>query len=189
MKQNALKTIPFFIVFLFLISGCSYSYGIDINYIQQYPDKYSASTLPYEGKIEFSLSTEEILNGIEEPQKITTIYDTDVFLIDITEDENTINNEQEILVIVGFDSHINSNEGTLLSQYEVNEDNSITTGSVNIKAFGDDGELGSFGTGSGDFEGKYEQHVMYVFNKDDLFKSKKWKFEISGLHLLTYSKK
>lgn len=75
--------IGFIIIFLIVFWG-----GRDINYVFGNIDDFEVITIPYNGEIEFVLQTNDILTELEEPEKLETIYNTDVYLWEITEAEN-----------------------------------------------------------------------------------------------------
>ncbi|EDL66523.1 hypothetical protein [Bacillus sp. SG-1] len=173
---------------LFILGACKSSDGKDIIHIRQNLEDYQAETVPYEEEIQFTLTTKEILEGVEEPRKITTVHDTEVFLAGIEEEVNELNNKHEILVFVGLDGKVEE-KGTLLSTFRLNEDDTYTSGPnflTDIRAINERGEDGDFGGTVGDYEGRFEQRVLYVFEKDELMGNKEWTFEIEGLYLLEY---
>lgn len=172
-----------------LTSACSIIEEKDIQFIRQNLDAYHTETIPYKEEITFTLPTEKILNGIVEPIKITSIHDTDVFVIETYEKENPFTKNKEIDIIIGFDSHVNSKNGTVLSHFRLNDDGTYTTGDVFHRVFDENGELGNFGRGSGDHEGRFEQFVSFTFEQEELKKSRELTFEISGLYQLNYTEK
>ena len=187
-KWKKLILITWGALSLFVLGACSSSDDKDIIHIRQNLEDYQAKTVPYEEEIQFTLTTKEILEGVEEPRKITTVHDTEVFLTDIKEEVNELNNKQEILVFVGLDGKVEE-KGTLLSTFRLNEDDTYTSGPnflTDIRAINERGEDGDFGGTVGDYEGRSGQRVLYVFAKDELMGSKEWTFEIEGLYLLEY---
>lgn len=181
--------MPFLFISLLIISACSLNEEKDIQFIRHNLDDYYAETIPYKEKITFTLSTEKILNGIVVPIKIDSIHNTDVYVVKTFEKVNSINKRKEVIIVIGLDSEIRSDNGTVLSHFRLNDDNSYTTGNVVFKAFDENGELGDFGIGSGDHEGIYGQAFSYHFEKEDLIKRKELTFEISGFYLLNYHEK
>ncbi|WP_216776625.1 hypothetical protein [Metabacillus halosaccharovorans] len=161
----------------------------DILFVRLNLGDFHAETTPYQHKIEFTLKTEEIINGLDEPIKIASIYDTDVDVTEVRERENELKGEKEIIVNVGFDGHFKQEGGTMLATFSLNDDGTHRTGSVEFEAFDDNGVSGEYGGGAEDYEGQYQQHVHYNFEKDEFMKSNEWTFVISGLHLLKYNKK
>ncbi|GEL77401.1 hypothetical protein [Tenuibacillus multivorans] len=153
----------------------------DILYIRKNPDGFQAKTIPYQGNIVFTLKTDEILNGINEPQKITRIEDTEVYLTELREKEN------EIFVIIEFDGNFNPEGGTMLSLFRLSDNNSHAN-TVTLQSYNDNGERIGFVRGSGDGGKLYGQQVHYRLIMDKLVKSDEWTFEISDMHLLNYSK-
>ncbi|WP_134701288.1 hypothetical protein [Ammoniphilus sp. YIM 78166] len=176
-------------LFVFLaVNACSINYEKDIQFIRKNLERYQAETIPYRDKITFTLSTEQMLAGIVEPIKITSIHDTDVFVVESFERENTINKKREIYLMIGLDSQVKPNSGTMLSHFRLNGNDTYTTGEVILRAFNDNGALANFGSGSGDYEGKYGQFFSYVLAREDVINSKEVTFEISGLYLLNYNR-
>ncbi|WP_456278660.1 hypothetical protein [Bacillus sp. AK128] len=180
----------FVILLSFITVACSIMEEKDIVFIRQHVDQFDVQTVPYEEKVKLELTTEEILNGLEEPIKLNTIHNTDVYLTEIVERENSLNGNAEVIINIGFDSVYQSPNGTMISLFQLNpEENTYTTGDVKLEAFDNEGEPTSFGSGMGDHEGEYEQFVGYVLEKETLMTSDTWTFEISGLNLLHYSEK
>ncbi|OEH92532.1 hypothetical protein [Bacillus solimangrovi] len=157
----------------------------DILYIRHNLDKFHTETVPYHDEIEFTLKTDEVIHGIDKPIKITSIYDTDVYVTEVREKKN------HIYVVLGFDSHINWQGGTMLSFFRLNDDDYYTfsTGFIEFDAYDEYGEIGDYGGGFGDNRGQYQQVGHYNFDKEEFLKSNEWTFEISGFHLLNYSEK
>ncbi|NSL52925.1 hypothetical protein [Calidifontibacillus erzurumensis] len=116
------------LLFSLVTTGCSIweltDEEKDILYKRTNLEKYEAETTPYPKKIKFSLIPNEVVNGI---------YATDVYVIEVKERENNVRKEKEILVMVGFDSHLNEKEGTMLSTFRLNENNTYTGGLVEFK--------------------------------------------------------
>ncbi|WP_377890189.1 hypothetical protein [Alkalihalobacillus sp. R86527] len=183
--------VVFIMIIFSLMVSCAPADEKGIVYIRQHPNEYIATTVPYEETIEFTLTTEEIMNGLTKPMKITSDQQTDVFLVEIKEDTNKINQEKEIALIVGFRYTYHSPEGSMISLFRVNKDNTFSTGLINLSAHNEMGESGDIEVGSGDFSHQdgFEQTVMYRFKEDELKKSKKWNFEINGLYVLNYEEK
>lgn len=174
-----------------VLGACSINSDKDIYFIRENLDKYNAETVPYEEEIQFKLITKDILEGIEKPNKITSAYDTDVYISDIKERKNELKNKQEIIINIGLVGNI-EDQGTLLSTFRLNEDDTYSSSpnfKQDIRAFNKQGELGDFGGGIGGSEGRFKQGVVYIFNKDELMKSQEWTFEIEGLSLLKYQEK
>lgn len=179
-------------LFVLVLGACSARTDKDVLFIRYHLEDYKAETVPYEEEIQFTLTTEEILDGIEKPQEIASVYDTDVFVYEVKKRENKLNSEQEILISVGFDGNIHE-KGTLLTTFQLNKENNTYTTSPSfkkdIRAYNERGELGDYGGGVGDSEGRFQQEILYVFQKEELQESKEWTFEIEGLTLLKYQEK
>ncbi|MBE4910065.1 hypothetical protein IMZ08_18675 [Bacillus luteolus] len=174
--------VSFLILLILITAGCTLLEEKDIQFVRSNLEDYYASTTPYKEKISIKLSTEEILNGIPKPVKINSIYDTEVWIIKTYEK----NDNKEIDILIGLDSHVSSSKGTMLSHFRLNEDNTYTVGRVKLRAFDENGEFKGFASGSGDNEGKYGQFLSYTFEKEDLINRKELFLEISGLYLLNY---
>lgn len=174
-------------IFIFTLVACSSNEEKDFTFVRKNLNDFQVETIPYEDKISFTLTTDEIIKGSKEPKKIETIHDTDVYITEIKEKENEPN---IISINVGFDGHFKSPDGTMISMRRYNDDNTVTTSLTEIKVFNDKGEqTQSFGYTSGDSEGKYGQFITYFMEKDIVEKSKEWSFEISNLFLLNYEEK
>lgn len=164
------------------------------DFIFQNLKNYEAKTIPYDKKIKFKLSSDEILKGIDKPLKIASIYNTEVFITEITEVQITevvekkYINKREIFLTIEFIHQYKSPQGKMLSLRRLNDNNTFTGATmVQVKAYNDKQEPGYFGTGSTSFDG-YDQYILF-FEKEELITSKEWFFEISGLNVLTYKEK
>lgn len=185
------KSTQLFIVLLLLfVVACTPSADKGIVYIRQNLEHYNASTVPYEETISFTMTTEEILNGLEKPMKLTNDEQTEVYLFEINEEANNITDEKLIDIMVGFRYDYHSPSGAMISQFSLSDNNMYTRGDLKLTAYDATGTQGVFARGSGDYEkGQYEQIAYYRFKEEALKKSKKWTFEISGLYLLKYEEK
>lgn len=147
--------------------------------------EYNYKLQPYQDKIQFTLDTNEILNGVNESFK-TKIYDTEFYLKEVKERTN------DIMIIFGFKNHFNNN-GKMLIPFKINTDNNTWTGTVKREAFNEAGEPGDFGTGaSGNtpvIENTFEGQIYYFIEPDELMKGEQWTFVITGLNTLSYNKK
>ncbi|GAA0501453.1 hypothetical protein GCM10008986_31140 [Salinibacillus aidingensis] len=176
------KYVPL-ILLTFIISACSAGTEKDIIYIRHNLDDYSADTGPYEEGIEFTLTTEEILSGVEEPMLLKKIYDTEIHLVQAQERQSQKSN---YVIQVGLDSELQQ-EGTMLSLFRLNNDNSYSR-ELEFEVFNEEGESGNFGHGGGDGDAPYKQSLHFDTDKEELLKGEKWTFKVSGLYLLKYSK-
>jgi len=179
--------------FIMIMVSYSSSKQIDIQHIRQFSDEFNASTTPYEDKIRFKLTIQDILSGIQEPRHLETIKDTDVYLKGIRIKEKESENEADIYIDIGLESNTEPSKGTLLSLFKLNENDTYTTGSVEHKVYNKEGKLtaaGDYGGGGGDSEGdgEFDQHLHFLFEKSGLLKSDSWTFEVSGLYLMEYTK-
>lgn len=189
------KTFIIVIILLSIFTLFLYWYNNNINKFHNIFDnleEYDVKTVPYDNEIKFVLSTEDILNGIEKQREITKINDTLLYLSEIEEKVNNINNEPEIYITIGMaiDSK-RSQHGTVLTMHSIEEANNnlITKYSVILKAFDDKTKPGSFEKGYGDSTGEYYEEMTFIFSKSDIKNSEEWSFSVSGLNLLTYNKK
>ncbi|MCT8138337.1 hypothetical protein H1D32_11600 [Anaerobacillus sp. CMMVII] len=158
-----------------------------IGYVFNNLTKFETSTIPFDENITFQLTSEQILQGIDKPIKIATIYNTEVDITEIFERKNGLTNKTEILLTIRFHHHFQAPEGKMLSLIRLNENHTFTTGLVHAKVHNDKQEPISFGTGA-DYDNSYHQYTLY-FEQDELDNSKELFFEIEGLHLLTYKEK
>lgn len=159
-----------------------------ISYVRRNLDMHQAETVPYQNDITFTLTTKQILNGLSEPIHINQVYDTDIYVEEVKEKMNDLKEKKEYLIIVGFNSHYHADGGKMLSLFRLNK-NQTRTNTIRLRAYGENGDEGDYGSGFGDSEGKSEQMAMFVFTKKELQKSKRWTFQMSNMHLLNYSKK
>ena len=145
-------------------------------------DIYDVDTTPYEGKIVFDLSSEEILSEIEEPIEITTVYQTTLYLAETVERDDSM-----VVLTVGFDYNYQSPSGEMLSLYHLYEEGRFTSSGVEIKVFDEDGKELDVARGSGDGEKYgYEQWVGVQIPKELLTDNEDFTFEIDGLYVLDY---
>ncbi|MFT4414126.1 hypothetical protein ACLM5H_09715 [Fredinandcohnia humi] len=164
----------------------------DIHYVFGNIDNFEVQTIPYNGEIEFDLQANDILNGLKEPKKLETIHNTDVYLWYIEERENTINGEKEINIMIGFDSHYKPPQGKMVTFTRISQNNSNITysSSTLLEVCNEKENFVNFGKGYGSSnDGRFEQHALFVFPKEEITKSNEWSFKISGLHLLEYKEK
>ena len=143
-------------------------------------DNYEVETVPLEEKIIFELSSEELLNEIEEPEKITTVHQTTLYL------EETFQREDSIVVAtIGFEYNYKSPVGEMLSLYQMTEEGIFTNSGVVITVLDEDETELDVAKGSGDGE-EYEQWVGVQIPKEVLTENDKITIEIDGLHILSY---
>ncbi|WP_047985819.1 hypothetical protein [Ornithinibacillus californiensis] len=176
------KCVPL-ILLTFIISACSASEEKDIVFIRHNLDDYSANTVPFEEGIEFTLTTEEILRGVEEPMLLEKVYDTEIHLVQAQERQIQKSN---YVIQVGLDSELQQ-EGTMLSLFRLNNDYSHSR-ELEFEVSNEEGESGNFGHGGGDGDAPYNQSFHFDADKEELLKGEKWTFKVSGLYLLKYSK-
>lgn len=169
-------------IILVTLNACSED---GLHQVKEKASDLNIHTEPYQDTIEFKLSTSEMLLGIDEPHKITSVHDTDVHLIEVYEDTNTMSGGAEINIVVGFKNTYTQDGGTMLTQSAYSDGTQSRT--VRLEAFAEDGNLGHYWTGSGDSsQDKYGETVIYAFEKNELMKSDTWTFRISDLNLLSY---
>lgn len=186
------KRLLVFGLAIFIIGFVFYQFNKNqgVHYIFNNLDRFDVQTTTYEEKIQFKLTTEEIISGLDLPLGITELENTNIDLVQIIERENTFSHEDEIILIIGIKSQYKSSEGTMLSLTKLNEDRSFTTSLVELNAYDEHGNPGHFGSGNGSYyEGGYQEHIGYTFEKEELMSSKEWLFEVSGLRLVMYKKK
>ncbi|MGY3715845.1 hypothetical protein ACWE42_10010 [Sutcliffiella cohnii] len=185
LKGIALLIILFFVLFLFIIMNKNHG----VHHVRNNLITFDVESTPYDGAIEFELNTDDILAGRKQPEKITSIYQTDIYLAEIYEKINSINEDEEVHIVIGFESKFKSPEGKMVSLHEIWPDGRTNSGLVNVAAFNQGGDPGVFGAGSGDHEGRFEQAVSYFFTKEEINKSYKWRFSISDFFILHYKEK
>jgi len=176
--------IGFIIIVLFLFYN-----DRDIEYVLGNVDDFDVNTTPYNNEIEFTLQASDLLKKLDKPRELETIYNTDVYLWKISEVENTLNDEKKINILIGLDSHYKAPRGKMLSITTISKKNSNITYSLSteLEVQNDKGDFVNIGKGYGDSSGRFEQHALFVFPKEEINNSKEWSFKISGLHLLEYN--
>ncbi|KGP92392.1 hypothetical protein N780_01815 [Pontibacillus chungwhensis BH030062] len=167
--------------FILTISACSWSEDKDIIYIRHHLEDYNAHTEPFEKGVSVTLSTKEILEGIEEPKLLENIYDTVLYLV------KTEKREDHYIIQFGLDSELKS-KGTMLSLFRLNYNQSYSR-EIEYEAFNEKGETASIGHGGGDGEAPYLQSYHFNISEAQLLRGEEWTFKISGLYLLIYSVK
>ncbi|PKR78772.1 hypothetical protein CEY16_03185 [Halalkalibacillus sediminis] len=175
----------FVLLILFITTACSTVSDVekDISDIRKSLDDFQAKTVPFQDKITFTLKSDDILNGLKEPKKVTQIEDTEVYLSELREKED------EIFVIVGVEGNFNPEGGTMLSLFRLNNENSYSS-TYELKTYNDKGEEVGFVRGGGGGGGEqFGQYVHYRLTKEALKESEEWTFEINDIHLLNYNGK
>ncbi|MYL31993.1 hypothetical protein [Pontibacillus yanchengensis] len=67
-----------------------------ISYVRRNLDIHQAETVPYQNDITFTLTTKQILNGLNEPIHINQIYDTDIYVEEVKEKMNDLKEKKNI---------------------------------------------------------------------------------------------
>ncbi|QOR64782.1 hypothetical protein IM538_13035 [Cytobacillus suaedae] len=161
-----------------------------VHYIFQNLDQFEVQTINYEEKLQFKLTTEEILSGLDLPLEIAEVENTNIDLVKIIERENSLSNKDEVIIMLSLKSRYNSPKGTMLTLPRLNEDRTFTTGLIEVNAYDEQGKPGHFGKSEGSYEEDgYQEHIGYFFEKEELMLSKEWLFEVSGLRLVMYKQK
>lgn len=174
------------LLFLTLVASACSQDDKDILFIRHNLDDYSANTILYEDGIVFTLSTEEILRGVEEPKLLEKVHDTEIYLVQAQERKTQKNN---YIIQIGLDSELKPSTGAMLSLFRLNNDNSHSR-DLEFEVFNEKGEneIGNFGYGGGDGEAPYEQSFHFDINEEELLKGEKWTFKVNGLYVLKYTK-
>lgn len=179
MKERVVKVCLCLIFIIITSSACSGTENTDILFIRHHLDEYDAHTFPYEKGVKFTLTTEDILNGMEEEKLIDQVRDTKVYLMKVEEREN------RYIIQIGLNSELKS-EGTMLSLFRLNPDGSHSR-QLTFQTYNEKGDRGEFGHGGGDGESPYEQSFHFDTDEEALLEGKRWTFKVSGLYLLNYS--
>lgn len=163
------------------MNACSLNSDKDIIFIRHHLDDYSASTEPFEEGMAFTLTTDEIVEGMEEPRLLDTVYDTEVYLIKVEK------REDRYLVEFGLDSELKSN-GTMVSLFRLNSDQSYSR-DLEYEVVNEKGETADIAYGGGDSDAPYEQSYHFKIGGAEVKSGEQWTFKLSGVYLLDYSKK
>ncbi|MET3696517.1 hypothetical protein SAMN05877753_103236 [Bacillus oleivorans] len=184
-KNVILKNVITLFIVVLISIGCTPPEKDSTTVANLILEEYNYKLEPYQDKIQFTLATNEILNGVNESFK-TKIYDTEFYFKEVKERTN------DIMIIFGFNNQFNDT-GKMLIPFRINAANNTWMGTVKREAFNESGEPGDFGSGaSGNtsvLENTFEGQIYYFIEPDELMNGEQWTFVISGLNTLSYNKK
>lgn len=163
-----------------ITSACSLNEDKDILFIRHHLDDYNARTEPFEEEMAFTLSTEEIIEGVEEPRLLKNVHDTEIYLL------RTKKREDQYVIQFGLNSEIQS-KGTVLSLFHLNPDQSYSR-DLKYEVVNEKGETADIAYGGGDGDPPYPQSYHFKIEGAELQSGERWTFTIRGLYLLSYSK-